>query len=707
MKEAVTTSDALIQRLSEQRAQRLRKNVQILFLGLTPEETSPIISLLRGARLAPRGRQILTEEDFLSALSERSWDLIICTLGREELLIKQSTHHLKRLDKDIPVIQLVSHADTRYLLQGLKAGMQAVVPLEDKELLLLVIRRELDNLENRRRMRQAETLLNESEKRCRLLMERSTLAIAYFDADRLLLANPAFAQLFGYDNAEKLEGSAIDLFIVQQDREELYEQIRLFAEENLKELIFQLTGRRSDDSNFNAHIELQETRLNEKPCVQVTIRPEKSIQQTKAFSGLDPITGLLNAENLQKELDKAIHRARKGGNDCHLLYISINNYNNLRAELGRDACDHLSRDMADLLSQGLNQVHIKGRATESAFVVLFLDPSPDKALDVAQNLWKALSAHKTKVGDQIFNAHCSIGLTTLTDTAPESTEIYQRAIEAAEQSTSEATPHVQLYTPPAPVTNNADEQVFEALKQAIDDESFKLLFQPVVPLSYNSKVRHYEALLRMVDEKENELTPAAFLNQAQAHDMSSTLDRWVMHESIKQLRLELDKGHKYRLFVSATSATWRDQEILSWLAAQLRQQRIPADHLVFQISENDCTGHIEEAKAFADALKQLHCLICIKHYGSTGFSQQVLKQINSDYVKLDGSFIQELVDKPATDESFEEMIENLKSQGKITIAPLVENPKVMSRLWKTGVGLIQGYYLQPPGERMDYDFFDS
>lgn len=706
MKEAVTTSDALIQRLSEQRAQRLRKNVQILFLGLTPEETSPIISLLRGARLAPRGRQILAEEDFLHALTERSWDLIICTLGREELLIKQAIHHLKRLDKDIPVIQLVSHADTRYLLQGLKAGMQAVVPLEDKELLLLVIRRELDNLENRRRMRQAETLLSESEKRCRLLMERSTLAIAYFDADRLLLANPAFAQLFGYDNASKLEGSPIDLFVVQQDREELYEQVRVFAEENLKELIFQLTGRRSDDSNFNAHIELQETRLNNKPCVQVTVRPEKTAQQTKAFSGLDPITGLLNGDSLQKEIDKAIHSARKGGNDCHLLYLCVSNFAHLRAELGSDACDHLSRDLADLLNQSLNPVHIKGRISESAFGVLFSDPNPDKAITVAKKLWKTLSEHSASVGKQTFHAHCAIGLTTLTDTAPESTEVLSRVVSAAEQSLTAAAPHVQLFTP-KPTTSSADDQAFENLKQAIDDESFKLLYQPVVPLSYNSKIRHYEALLRMLDEKENELAPALFLNQAETHDMSAAVGRWVIHESIKQLRKELDKGHKYRLFVSVTSATWRDQNLLSWLAEQLRQHRIPADHLVFQISENDCTGHLEEAKAFSDALKQLHCLICIKHYGSTGFSQQVLKQINSDYVKLDGSFIQELIDKPATDESFELMIEDLKSQGKITIAPLVENPKVMSRLWKTGVGLIQGYYLQPPGERMDYDFFEG
>lgn len=706
MKEAVTTSDALIQRLSDQRRQRLRKNVQILFLGLRSEETNPIISLLRGARLAPRGRQLNTESEFIEALSERSWDLIICTSEREDFAIKQAMQHLKRFDKDIPVIQLVPHPDSQLLLQGLKANMQAVVPLDEKELLLITIRRELEHLENRRRMRLVESQLTEAEKRVRLLMERSTLAIAYFDAERLLLANNAFALLFGYDNPEKLQGKLIDQFVVPQDSNELYEQVRYFAEENLKELIFQLTGRRADDSNFKAHLELQETRINNKPCVQVIVRAESLHQSKQSFSEHDPITGLYNSDFFQRRLDETIQAALPGGRDCHLFYICLNNHTHIRAEYGSDSCDHIARDLADILKKNINPVHIKARLSEDTFSIIFQDPSQDKAMSVAEELSAIITQHTSTISNIQLPLTCSIGIVTITDTSPGTAELIERARKAAESITT-GTNNVKFYIPDHSPAELDNPDAVKALKAAVQNQNFKLLFQPIVPLSYNSQLSHYEALLRLLDKNQNELSPTTFLDTVELAELSTTMDRWVILKCIHHLREELNKGNKHRLFISVTKKTWGDPEILEWLAEQLREFRIPADHLVFQISESDCSSHLAAAQAFTAGLKKLHCLICIKHFGCSSNASQVLRQINADYVKLDGSFVQELATTNALDVTFETMAEALKSQGKITIAPLVEDPKIMSRLWKSGVGLIQGYYLQPPRDKMDYDFFEG
>ncbi len=709
MKEAVTTSDALLQRLSDQRRQRLRKNVQLLFLGLSSEETDPIISLLRGARLAPRGRQISTEEELLQALSERSWDLIICTAERDNVPLKTSLNHLKRLDRDIPVIQLVPLADSRLLLEGLKANMQAVVPLDEKELLLITIKRELENLENRRRMRQAEASIVEAEKRCRVLMEHSQLAIAYFDAERLLLANSAFASLFGYEMAEKLEGKPIEQFVIPQDKDELYEQVRLFAEDNLKELLFQLTARRADDSNFTAHIELQESQYNGCPCVQVTIRAELKELNRKAFSDTDPITGLYNAHFLHSKLDRTIQLALDGGHDCNLIYIHIINNDQIRASYGSDTCDYIAREIADILRSNLIQVHLKARHNESDYAIIFQDPSAEKAIFIAEQLHQLLSGHHFVFNEFTVSITLSIGISTINDTSPVTNELLKRAQTAALAAAkiNNNAPAVQLFTLNQ---NNCEPDYTKqiaALKKAVANEQFKLLYQPIVPLSYNSNISHYEVLLRLLDSKQNQLPPSLFLNTMEMAELSVTMDRWVIQHCIAELQKELIKGAKHRLFISVTNRTWKDAGFLQWLSEQLMTYRIPADHLVFQLSETDCSSNLEAAKQFSEGLKQLRCLICIKHHGSSSNAALILKQVSADYVKIDGSFVHDLSNKSSIDNSFNEMLEELKSQGKITIAPLVEDPKVMSRLWKSGIGLIQGYYLQPPGERMDYDFFEG
>ena len=210
---------------NQPRKQRLRRNVQLLFLGLSAEETAPLITLLRTSRISPRGKQINNEQEFLSALSERSWDLILCTIDRGEFTSKQAISHLKRLDKDIPVIQIIPSSDSHLLLQGLKNHIQAVVPLDEKELVLINIRRELDHLDNRRRLRVAEVALAEAEKRAEQLMLSSKNAIACCDQGTLICINESFLDLFGFESNEQVEGKPLIDLLNFEDRKKFTEQL--------------------------------------------------------------------------------------------------------------------------------------------------------------------------------------------------------------------------------------------------------------------------------------------------------------------------------------------------------------------------------------------------------------------------------------------------------------------------------------------------
>jgi diguanylate cyclase (GGDEF)-like protein/PAS domain S-box-containing protein len=704
MIETTTTSDALLQRLSNQRQQRLRKNVQMLFLGLRPEEMDPIISLLRGARLAPRGRQIITQQEFLDALSERSWDLLICTQDRDDFTAKHAIHHLKRLDKDIPVIQLVPHADSRLLLQGLKSNMQAVVPLDEKELLLITIRRELDNLESRRRMRQAEAMLNEAEKRCRTLMEKSTLAIAYFDHQKLLLANNSFSSIFGYEEPEKLKGKLLEQFVVQEDRDELNEQLKTFVDSKLKELIFQLTARRIDDSHFSAHIELQEARYQDQACIQVTVRAESIPEAAKEFKEHDPISGLYNAEFMLRRLDETLQSALDGGHDCNLLYIKVDHFNKVRSEMGNDASSHLIRDLADVIKTEINPVHIKGRLVDNGFLLIFQDPSTEKAQALGKKLCDAFNEITCVFQQHTLPTSCSVGIAAITDGAPGTHQVVERARLAAESVKNGN--GVMVFVPEKTASGTSDNRQLAAMKQAVANQQFKLLFQPIVPLSHGTDRSHYEVLLRLIDDEQNVLSPALFYEALEDQELNIMMDRWVISASIKRLREELNRNLQHRLFISLSERTWRDPELLNWLATLLREYRIPANHIVFQLSESECSTHLNHAKMLVANLKKISCQVCIKHHGSSPNSEQILKQLPADYIKLDGAIIQDLANEAPESTAFDEQIEALKDRGLITIAPLVENPKVMGRLWRSGVGLIQGYYLQEPREEMRYDFFE-
>jgi diguanylate cyclase (GGDEF)-like protein/PAS domain S-box-containing protein len=686
---------------------RLRENVHILFLGLAPSETDPVISLLRAARIAPRGRQIEHEKDFLAALSERSWDLIICSPNEGELKNNRVLHHLLRLDKDIPVIQLTDELDCARMAKGLKDGMRAVISKQDTELLLLTLQQELSSLEHRRSLRMAVARLSEAERRCQQLMDVSSNGIVCLDGERILYANDCFCRLFGYSDSRQLINQPFERLLITEDREELTEQLRAFKDARRKDMLMQLSAERADGSNFVANLEMQEARYNDQTCVQLTIRPDRQFRELQEAAQQELVTGLYNRKFLEQSLEESIQNALDGGCDCNLLYISIDQFNIIRSEIGFEGCDQVARDIADILRQQVNPAHLIARPSDDIFVVIFRDPSPDKSVRLARKLCNAIADNTSTVNSTLLHVTCSIGITTINDNSPRPDEVVARARMASEslRNRQSGGNGVKLFTV-ATQANPTDSKTVRMLREAVKDQRFRLLYQPVVALHQDTDANHYEVLLRLLDPENREISPNIFLATIDHADLSIAMDRWVIQESLQQLRTELEKGHRNRLFITITGGTLKDKELVPWLSDILREFRLPADRIVFQLSETDISSQLPTATEFSRAVKELHCRICIKHFGTSTSYREVIKAIPADYVKIDGSYVQDLANGNSLDKSFNKMVEQLNNNRRITIAPLVEGTKVMSKLWKSGVNLIQGYYLQPPRERMDYDFFE-
>lgn len=172
------------------------------------------------------------------------------------------------------------------------------------------------------------------------------------------------------------------------------------------------------------------------------------------------------------------------------------------------------------------------------------------------------------------------------------------------------------------------------------------------------------------------------------------------------MRQSLDQGKRHRLFINVTGRTLRNKSLLPWFAEQLRSLRLPADHFVFQISEVDALAAPAYYKAFCKALHKLHCRICLKHFGSTSESNYVIADAKVDFVKLDSSYLKEMNRNSLSPKQMAQMIQPLKENGIELIAPMVEDTAQMRQLFRMGINMVQGHYLQPPQPEMQYDFFN-
>lgn len=683
-----------------------RTNIYILFAEFSSSETSALISYLHLNHFAPRGKNITQIEEINQAVAERSWDLILCKSQQhsfDPLCVAKKLHNL---GKDIPILQLVEQPTQAESTRALLNGIQAVLPLFDKELLLLHISREYNHLQSRRLLRLMQLRLCENQKRCKILMDNSALAMCFINKQNIVYLNDSFCQLFGYKIAAQLLNKSVLNLIAYEEQAGFSDLLTSFLGAPKPHLSYQLLAKRSDKSNFTAHIELQQALFNDDTCIEMVVAANQHSKSGQKFAEMDAITGLYNFDYFTDILEVNLRRAFDGGNDTHLLYIQIANFANVRAQLGTEASRNLARDVADILNQEFSKTHIKARLSDNVFAIIYADPDTLKVKKIADSLNARFNQYQCNFNQESIQVQSAMAIVPITDTISNARQAYDYALECLlECSNIDAfQERVVVYTPLLSVLADEQLQSIEQVRFAIADRRLRLLFQPIVPLVYNSKEQHYEVLLRMVGDKNQNIPPASFLASVKHANLNESMDKWVIEHSIKQFSKVEGKHNKLKIFISVTDTVWERERLLMWLCDVLRASRVQADQIVIQISETETSNSLSKAKIFVDGLRQLNCLICLKHYGSTSESKTVLKALDPDFVKFDGSFIEQLSSDAATDPLFDELLGYADSLGKIMIATQVESPKAMSLLWKHGVGMVQGYYLQAPQEAMDYEF---
>ena len=679
-----------------------RQNIYIIFIEFDSEQTSTIISFLRNHQFAPRGKNIETMQELHEALTERSWDIIICKSQQSSFDPFLMTRELVSHEKDIPVIQLYEELTIDDPALALKNNIQAVLAINDNQLLLLHITREYAQLELRRKARYLEQQLEESHNRCKLLMDHSSLAIAFIQEQKIIYLNNTFSQLFDYQVSTLLLNKSVLTLVAPQERNGLSQILSDCDNASQTKQTFQLLAQRSDKSNFTAHIELQQIEFNQTHCIEMLIDADQHQLQKNKFKEIDAITGLYNLNYFTNTLENSIRLSQRGGNDCHLIYIDVLNLAEIRSLLGAEASRTLARDIADVLTDEYPKAHVKARLSDNIFSILYSDPDTEKTQQLANATFERLSQHITLYEDSSLTAKCIISIVPLSDASPGVQQVLERAQRTIKVAAN--VPQVIVFNSDNNQLPNSDQQSMEQVKEALENEQLQLLFQPLVPLAFCSDYHHYEVLLRMIDKENNSILPAQFMFSMENADLDEAMDRWVIATSVYRFRKQLDNNQQLKLFISVTDTVWQREELLLWLAQLLRSSRIKADHIVIQISEAQSANKLSEAEYFVKGLRQLKCLICLKHYGSTNRSKDILKTLDPDYIKFDGSFIQELADDAILDPVFTALLKNAKNSGKITIAPQVEDPHIMSLLWKHEVGMLQGYYLQPPEKDMSYQF---
>lgn len=690
------------------------ETIRLLILNDSREEAERLISMLHNAGRPNRAQHVANEDTLAKLLQEQTWDLLIGHDQTTSVSPQVAAKQIRRLNRDVPMVLLTDDETGAAVLEGLKLGAVDVVRLDEDQHLLMVIQRELENREQRQLRRLADRRFREAERRSQQLLDSSRDAIAYVQDGLYLYANESFAELFGYDDKDEIDCLPIMDMVAEKDQTTLKSFLKDFTlkgdEAETTRLEFE--GVRHDGKTTHIGLEVARATFDEEACIQFLARArqaehsEELEAQINEIKWQDLATGLYNRQYLVEHLEKLIDtESDKGGHESSLLYIDIDNYaEQVHASFGLAGADVVLGDLAALLREKIQDRELLTRFGDSTFTLLIPDITADSAVTRAEQLRQAIEDHIVDVEGKTLQLTASVGLSLINETSSSAETAIDQAINAADKVRLEDKGNaVRLYEPEMTADERQERDIASEVQHALDNDRFRLLFQPIIALR-GAGEEHYEVLLRMLNDQGEDVPPKQFLETAAKMGVSSKIDRWAILESIKMLSQHRAKGNKTKLILNLSRHSLCDESLPPWLTVAFKAAKLPSDSIVFQASEVDITNHLNAAKAFAESLKKLNTQMSISGFGCSLNPFNVFKHVDLGFVKVDGSFTQDIQDNNEQPETLIGLIKDLNEENVVTIVPFVENASVLATLWQAGVHYIQGHYLQEPSDSMSYDF---
>ncbi|MFT4677048.1 MAG: diguanylate cyclase (GGDEF)-like protein/PAS domain S-box-containing protein [Candidatus Azotimanducaceae bacterium] len=686
------------------------KPVRLLILEESQNRAEELIVLLRNSGRATRAQQIKSKTNLAKLLKNQTWDLLLGCDEANDVKMIDALNAIREQEKDIPIVMIALDRNPESITEGLRWGLQDVALQDDDERLVLIIERELANLEHRRQRRRAEVEVREIDRRNQLLLASSAAAIAYVHEGMHIYTNSSYAELFGYQEPGDFAGIPIIDLVASEDQNKFKIFLKSFNDNET------VTGEFScvctDGSTVPSTMSLSPASYDGEPCTQVIINALVSqndneiADRIKKISSQDLLTGLYNRNFFMEQLDSAVDEATEGGKSRILFYINIDDFSRTRTNAGISSTDLILRDLAALIRTNTPDEHLVARFGDDVLTLIFDDSDKDEASCLAELLRNTVESHVSEISGKSYQQTISIGLSLISENAPSAEEIVSRA-HRAQTGVTEGN-GVNFYQA-AQVQVGEDgqsltsENIKHMVRTAIENNSFRLVFQPIISL-HGDDDEQFEVLLRLLDQDGNEIFPGQFLGPAEDAGLLEKVDRWVILQSIKMLSEHRANGSKARLFINLTHRSMSDETFLPWMSVALRAARLTSDAIIFQIHENDATSYIKQATKFTKGAAELHCKTSINHFGCSLNPFNLLRHLTPDYVKLDGSFAQEIENDEEKKAELMHMVKSLQSAGVLTAISGVESPNVLQTLWMTGMNFIQGFYISPPLETMDYDF---
>jgi diguanylate cyclase (GGDEF)-like protein len=430
----------------------------------------------------------------------------------------------------------------------------------------------------------------------------------------------------------------------------------------------------------------------------ITKRFEQSNDRLKYLATHDLLTGLpnraylyeaarsyLNAENAKKHQEQHTLLA--------VYVIDLDKFKDINDTMGHLVGDELLKEITIRLSNLKEKNAQAIRYGGDEFVVWCDNLDESKAISLAENI-VTLCRHPIKINNYVLETSVSVGVSYYPTSGLQLDDLLKNA-DIAMYKAKKHRLGFQAFQQELFTRSEFRLNLRGQLNSALDKNQFVLYYQPKVQLLDN-KIIGVEALVRWLHPVEGVLGPNMFIDIIEQSMFVHEFTRHVLLHAIIQCRTWLDNGIELSIAVNISPYNLMDPDLVSYISDLLTHYKVPADLIEIELTENASMVNIAKTQEIFTQLKKLGVKLSIDDFGTGMSSLSYIKHLDVDYIKIDRSFIIDVV----TDKRDEAVISSLlvlcKKLNKLTIAEGVETIEQANKLTNLGCDLAQGYLYSKP-----------
>jgi diguanylate cyclase (GGDEF)-like protein/PAS domain S-box-containing protein len=415
----------------------------------------------------------------------------------------------------------------------------------------------------------------------------------------------------------------------------------------------------------------------------------------------DALTGLVNRREFERRLQEAMDSAQTGNIAHALCYLDLDRFKTVNDTCGHTAGDNMLREVASLIKEAVRDSDTVGRLGGDEFALLLVGCPLEKARQIADDVVRTVNDYRFVWKDKIFNIGVSIGLVEIGSGGGTIEDIMNSADSACYVAKKQGGIHVHVYSAreEASARHSGEIHWLQKLQGALRDNKFELYYQPIVHARVGGlRGPALEVFVRLEGENgQPAAPPAEFIRAAERYRLMPHVDRWVVQAVLSALGrggMKLPLGRS--VAINIAGQTLGDSDFLEFVVECFDHTGASPADICFEVTESSVVANLDHAQRFIAVLHGMGCEFALDDFGTGLSSFATLRKLPMDYLKIDGSFINNLASDTVNQAMVAAMIDLSRSLNFRVVAEQVEDQLSLDTVTRMGIDFVQGFIVGRP-----------